>query len=137
MHIQIKRGPINPSSVINKVRDLKNGAVVTFIGTVRNYSDTKAVVFLEFQAYKDMAENKLKEIGKEVGEKWGITDIAISHRVGKIGAGEIITVIAVGSPHRKEAFEACQYIINELKKRVPLWKKEVYREGEQWIEGQT
>lgn len=137
MHIQIKRGPINPSSVINKVRDLKNGAVVTFIGTVRNYSDTKAVVFLEFQVYKDMAENKLKEIGKEVGEKWGITDIAISHRVGKIGAGEIITVIAVGSPHRKEAFEACQYIINELKKRVPLWKKEVYQEGEQWIEGQT
>lgn len=137
MHIQIKRGPINPSSVINKVRDLKNGAVVTFIGTVRNYSDTKAVVFLEFQVYKDMAENKLKEIGKEVGEKWGITNIAISHRVGKIGAGEIITVIAVGSPHRKEAFEACQYIINELKKRVPLWKKEVYQEGEQWIEGQT
>lgn len=131
--IEITREPILPEVVINRVRRDVHGAVVAFVGTVRDNSEGKKVLFLEYEAYKEMAEKKLHAIADEVREKWQLEDVAISHRVGRVEVGEIITVIAVAAPHRKEAFEACQYIIDRLKAVVPLWKKEVREDGEVWV----
>jgi molybdopterin synthase catalytic subunit len=115
------------------VRRDSYGAVVSFIGTVRGISGGKEVQHLEFEALPPMAERKLKEIVEEIESRWGLKDIAISHRIGRIEVGEVIIVIAIGAPHRQEAFEACQFAIDRLKEIVPIWKKEVYKDGEEWV----
>jgi molybdopterin synthase catalytic subunit len=110
-----------------------NGAVITFLGTTRDFSEGRDVLYLEYEAYQPMAENMLAQIVEEVREKWGIEDIAIAHRVGKLKIGEISLVVAMASPHRKEAFEASQYAMDRIKTIVPIWKKEVFQGGEAWI----
>jgi molybdopterin synthase catalytic subunit len=112
-----------------------HGAVATFAGVVRDHSGDKRTDYLEYEAYTDMAEKKMAEIGGEVGEKWGIDDMAILHRVGRLEIGEISVLIAVASPHRVEAFAACKYAIDRLKETVPIWKKEVGEDGNYWVEG--
>lgn len=120
--------------LVDQVKRGEDGAVVTFVGLVRNNSNGKKVLYLEYDAYKEMAEKKLREIGNEIQAKWGLADVAICHRVGRMEVGETCVVIAVGAPHRKQAFEACHYAIDRLKQIVPIWKKEVYEDGEVWVE---
>lgn len=119
--------------VAARVRDPSCGAVTLFIGTVRDVSKGRKVLYLEYEAYKEMAEKKLAEIGDEIRERWGLDRVAISHRVGHLDLGEASVIIAVASPHRGEAFEACRHAIETLKKTVPIWKKEVWEDGEVWI----
>lgn len=132
--IEITSNPLSPEQIINKVRKDSHGAVVTFIGTVRSPSQGKEVLYLEYEAYEEMARKKLQQILKEINQKWQLQDVAISHRTGKVNAGETALVIVVASPHRQEAFEACQYAVDRLKQIAPFWKKEVYGKGESWVE---
>jgi molybdopterin synthase catalytic subunit len=116
-----------------------DGAVCTFLGVARRYSRGREVVHLEYEAYPEMAEKKLAEIGDELRVKFGVERVAILHRTGVLAIGEASVGIAVATPHRREAFAACQYAIDRLKETVPIWKKEIWSDGEQWIgwEGQA
>jgi molybdopterin synthase catalytic subunit len=121
-------------SLVQHVRKHSNGAVVTFLGVVRGVSRGRNVLFLEYEAYREMAVRKMQQVADEVRGKWAIDDIAIVHRVGHLEVGERSVAIAVGAPHRKAAFEACEYAIGRLKEIVPIWKKEVWEGGEAWID---
>jgi molybdopterin synthase catalytic subunit len=131
--IEITSQPISVQTVIDNVRKNSHGAVVVFVGAVRDNSEGKAVLYLEYEAYTEMAEKKIREIGSEIYDRWGIKDIGVVHRVGRIEIGDTVVVIAVGSGHRSEAFEACKYAIDRLKEIVPIWKKEFYADGSKWI----
>lgn len=134
--IEVTEKPIPIEQLIEEVQDNAYGAVVTFLGTVRDYSRGKKVLHMFYDAYKEMAEKKLREIAEEIGQKWGLKDATIVHRVGRLELGEVSLLIAVASPHRREAFEACQYAVNRIKQIVPIWKKEVWEDGEGWVESE-
>jgi molybdopterin synthase catalytic subunit len=93
----------------------------------------KSVLYLEYEAYEPMALKKLSEIADEVTEKWGIEDVAIVHRIGRLEIEDVSLVVAIASPHRKEAFQACGYVVDRIKEDVPIWKKEVFEDGEVWV----
>jgi molybdopterin synthase catalytic subunit len=131
--ISLTDQPISITEVIDAAQSERAGAVDVFIGTVRNHSLQKNVVRLEYEAYDKMAVKKMEEIAAEVKSKWPVEKIAMMHRKGVLQIGEVAVVVAVSTPHRKEAFEACQYIIDTLKQVVPIWKKEVYDNGEVWV----
>jgi len=118
--------------LIDEVRGEEVGAIVTFLGTVRQHSRGREVQHLEYEAYPEMAERKLEEIGREMQERWGVR-AAIVQRVGHLEVGEASAAIAVAAPHRREAFEATRYAIDRLKEMVPIWKKEFHEGGEEWI----
>jgi molybdopterin synthase catalytic subunit len=132
---KIIESPIEPDALYRKVLHDANGAIATFAGVVRNHSGDKRTDHLVYEAYAEMAEKKMQEIGDEIKEQWGITELGILHRVGRLEIGEISVLIAVSSPHRGQAFAACQYAIDRLKQVVPIWKKEVGEDGESWVEG--
>ena len=136
--ILVTRDRLHPEAVTATVENQSNGGVVTFLGTTRNKTRGRQVLELEYEAYEAMAEKILTRIAGEVGEVWGITDVSIVHRFGKLRPGEVSMVVAVASPHRAAAFEACQYVVDRIKKDVPIWKKEVFEDGAVWvgIEGQ-
>jgi len=132
--IEIKSQSITEQAVIDRVKKSTHGAIVTFVGIVRDNSEGKRVLYLEYETYGEMAKKKLEEIATEIQSRWGISDIDIVHRVGRIELGETVVVIAVGSAHRLNAFQACQYAIDRLKEIVPIWKKEFYDDGSSaWI----
>lgn len=118
-----------------RVSGVANGAVCTFVGQVRERSRGKQVSFLEYNAYVPMAVKQMNRIAAEAEARWG-GQVAIQHRIGRIELGEASVVIAVGSPHRAEAFEACRWCIDTLKEDVPVWKREVCPDGAFWIEGE-
>lgn len=130
---EITEENITADDLIAEVNDETAGAVVTFVGVVRGLTNNKRVLYLEYEAYKEMAKRKLAEVGEEIRQKWGLDRIVIRHRVGHLCVGETAVVIAIASPHRKEGFEACQYAIERLKQIVPIWKKEVWEDGEVWV----
>ena len=132
---EITEDKISPDVLFDRVRYDEDGAVVTFVGVVRNNSMGKRTCYLEYEAYEEMAKGKLREIGEEIRGQWGIERVGIMHRVGRLEIGEISVVISVASPHRAEAFEACRYAIDRIKEVVPIWKREVWEDGERWIEG--
>jgi molybdopterin synthase catalytic subunit len=132
---RISKDPIQPDDLYRDVLRDCNGAVVTFCGVVRDNSRGRRTDYLVYDAYEEMAERKMAEIGAEVQERWKIRDIAMLHRVGRLEIGEISVLIAVASPHRAQAFEACHYAIDRLKAVVPIWKKEVGQDGSSWVEG--
>ncbi len=123
---------IRLQELIDEVTSEEAGAIVTFLGTVRRHSRGREVQHLEYEAYPEMAEKKLEEIGQEMEERWGVK-AAIVQRVGHLEVGEASVAIAVAAPHRREAFEAARYAIDRLKEIVPIWKKEVWEGGEEWI----
>lgn len=131
--IQLTSAPLSPQLCIDKVASDSAGAIDVFIGTVRNHTKGKAVVRLEFEAYEPMAISEMQKIAEQAQEKWPVEHISIHHRVGVLGWGEIAVVIAVSTPHRKASFEACQYAIDTLKQSVPIWKKEIFEDGEVWV----
>ncbi|QGH34226.1 molybdenum cofactor biosynthesis protein MoaE [Gracilibacillus salitolerans] len=130
---EIVEDPISVESLIEKVEDRNAGAITTFIGTVREITGEKKTVYLEYQAYKPMAEKMLAQIGGEINQKWPDTKVAITHRIGSLDISEIAVVIAVSSPHRKPAYQANEYAIERIKQIVPIWKKEQWEDGEGWI----
>lgn len=115
------------------VADPRAGGTVVFIGTVRNQTKGEEVVKLEFEAYVPMAIKEMEKIAKHIESKWQALHVCIHHRVGTLEIGQIPVIIAVSTPHRVEAFEACQYAIDTLKETVPIWKKEFLANGEHWV----
>src|SRR5262249_30732072 len=111
------------------------GGIVIFEGVVRNHARGKQVRYLEYDVYPEMASAKIRQIVTEVGQRWCVERIAVAHRVGRLEIGEASIIIVVASPHRAEAIAACQYIIDTIKTTVPIWKKEVATNGEEWVEG--
>jgi molybdopterin synthase catalytic subunit len=130
---KIVNGPIDVTALVAEVRSDYDGAVCTFQGVARRYSRGREVVHLEYEAYPEMAERKMAQIADEIRAKFGVDRVAMRHRTGVLQIGEASVVIAVASPHRNEAFAACLYGIDRLKQTVPIWKKEVWSDGEQWI----
>jgi molybdopterin synthase catalytic subunit len=125
--------PIDLNDVVARVASPKAGAVATFVGTTRERSRRRSVLHLDYEAYDGMAEAEMARIAAELRERYELTAIAITHRVGRVHVGETSVAIAVSAPHRAAALSACRDAIDELKERVPLWKKEVYEGGEEWI----
>ena len=125
--------PLSLDRVVDEVRDENAGAIATFTGTTRIQSRGRTVTHLDYEAYEGMAERVMEEIAEALQARYELTGIAIHHRVGRVGIGDTSVVIAVSAPHRQDALAACKDAIDELKERVPLWKKEVYEGGEEWI----
>jgi molybdopterin synthase catalytic subunit/molybdopterin converting factor small subunit len=125
--------PIDASAVIREVSDPRAGGIATFIGTTRIESRGRAVHYLDYEAYGGMAEQVMAEIAEELKRKHDLCEVAITHRIGRVNIGELSVVIAVSAPHRAAALAACKEAIDTLKETVPLWKKEVYEGGEEWI----
>jgi molybdopterin synthase catalytic subunit len=125
--------PLSLDRVVDEVRSDEAGAIATFTGTTRVHSRGRTVTHLDYEAYEGMAENVMQEIADALGARYELTAIAIHHRIGRVAIGETSVVIAVSAPHRRDALAACKDAIDELKERVPLWKKEVYEGGEEWI----
>jgi molybdopterin synthase catalytic subunit len=132
--ILITNDPLDPQATTGLVRTSSNGAVVTFLGTTRDNTGERRVLHLEYEAYRPMADKKLAEIAAEVSKKWPVQDVAIAHRLGRLEIGDISLVVAVASPHRRDAFAASQYVVDRIKQTVPIWKKEFFEGGEVWIE---
>ena len=131
--IRLTHGPVNLTSVVVEVVDEQAGAIATFLGTVRARSRERDVIALEYEAYEEMAEDVMAGIADEVRERYDLCKVAISHRLGRVEVGETSVAIAVSAPHRQDALAACADAIEALKARVPLWKKELYADGEEWI----
>jgi molybdopterin synthase catalytic subunit len=126
-------GPLDVAAVLREVEDPEAGAVASFVGTVRSRSRGRDVLHLEYEAYAEMAEEHLARLGAELTERHGLCAVAIHHRLGRVEIGEASVVIAVSAPHRAAALDACRETIETLKTSIPLWKKEVYEGGEEWI----
>lgn len=124
---------IEIDDVVRKVIHPNAGAVNTFIGTVREMTNGKRTLYLKYEAYVPMAENQLAKIGEEIREKWPDTRTAITHRIGRLDISDLAVVIAVSSPHRAAAFEASRYAIERIKEIVPIWKKEHWEDGTNWV----
>lgn len=127
---------IVPDRLLDRIGADRDGAVLLFLGTVRDHNDGRPVSGMEYRAYREMAEDVLEEIGAEVRERWDTDRIAIVHRVGALEIGEVSVAIAVSTPHRAEAYDASRYVIEAIKERLPVWKKEHYEDGERrWVPG--
>jgi molybdopterin synthase catalytic subunit len=131
--IEITDQPIDVQKIISAASRKEAGAVNTFIGTVRNSTSGKKVLRLEYDAYEPMAVSEIQKIIDQASEQWKLTGYAISHRVGVLQPGEIAVVVAVSTPHRKDSFAACQFIIDTLKQTVPIWKREFFENGDEWV----
>ncbi len=132
--VAVSAAPIDAAALVDFVSSPECGAVVLFLGTVRNHSRGKTdVTHLEYEAYDGVVESKLAEIVAEAMARWPVPRVAAVHRVGSLAVGESSVAVAVASPHRADAFEAGRYLIDELKKRVPIWKKEHWPGGAEWV----
>ena len=131
--IRITQEPLDVQFISDSVRRETDGAVVTFQGTTRLYTRDKRVISLEYEAYQEMAEKKMAEIAQEIRHRWNLEDIALCHRIGRVEVGETSLVVAIASPHRKEAFDAARYAVDRIKEMVPIWKKEIFEDGEVWV----
>ena len=130
---RLQDAPLSLQEVVDAVSGHTRGGLVTFTGAVRDINKGKKVTRLEYEAYAPMAQKKLAQIGEEAREKWPGIEVAVLHRLGTLTPGELAVVIAVSAPHRKEAFRACEYVIDRLKEDVPIWKKEFAEDGEVWV----
>jgi molybdopterin synthase catalytic subunit len=131
--IAITEAPIDTQEVITAVQADGAGAINMFIGTVRNQTQAKPVVQLDFEAFDSMALKKMQQIADQAASRWPIQKVAIVHRKGSLQIGDAAVVIAVSTPHRKASFEACEFIIDTLKEVVPIWKKEIFEDGAVWV----
>ena len=131
--IVITENIINIQEYLNESNESSSGALLIFCGTTRDNNLGKSVDYLEYESYVDMAKLKLKEIADFSISKWDLNNLKIVHRIGKVEISEISLLIIASSPHRNESFRAIEYIVSELKKSVPIWKKEYYSDGENWI----
>ncbi|MBP6386437.1 MAG: molybdenum cofactor biosynthesis protein MoaE [Pseudarcicella sp.] len=132
--IQISEIPIDINECIKAAQSEQAGAVDVFIGTVRLQNKGKEVIKLEFETFDSMAIAKMNELAQKAQQQWATEKIVMVHRKGVLEIGDTAVVIAVATKHRKASFEACEWLINNLKKEVPIWKKEIYTDGEEWLE---
>jgi len=130
---EITEAPLSLDAMVAAIRQDTCGAIASFLGIVRGVARGRTVDHLEYDAYPEMALAKMRQIGDEIRTRWPVDRIAIAHRVGRLGVGEASVAIAVASPHRHEALQACAYAIERLKAIVPIWKKEVWSDGAEWI----
>ena len=135
--IEITHEELNVSDVEARVRHPGAGAIVVFVGTTRDNTAGRKVLSLEYEAYRPMADQQLEQVAAEMCERWDLTGVAISHRLGRLEIGEASLVVAVSSAHRKEAFEACHFSVDRIKQIVPIWKKEFFEGGDVWIGSQA
>ena len=133
--IEIVQHPIDREEIVRSVSNPSSGSIVTFDGRVRDHARGKGVTSLFYEAYEEMARVQMSRIRLQTLERWPITEVAIVHRIGHLEIGETSIFIAVSSGHRKEGFEACRFIIDTIKTKVPIWKKEFYEDGEIWVDG--
>ena len=132
--IAVSPDPVDPSKVVAAVSAPEAGAVVLFVGTVRDHSPGRTgVTHLEYESYDEQVVDKIAEVVTEVRDRWPVRKVAAIHRVGELGVGEISIAVAVSSPHRVDAFEAGRYLIDEVKARAPIWKKEHWPGGAEWV----
>ncbi len=130
--------PLDPTAILDMVGAEEDGAVLLFLGIVRDHNDGRRVSGMRYDAYVPMAEKVLGEIAAEAAARLGTDRIVVAHRIGELQIGEASVAIAVSSPHRAEAYEASRYVIEEIKKRLPVWKEEHYIEGDaRWLDGQV
>jgi molybdopterin synthase catalytic subunit len=133
---RVQEAPLSLDEVAGAVADPAAGAVCTFTGTVRDHSEAGSVTGLSYEAWHELAEERLAELAAEISERWSVCSVAIVHRVGELAVGEASVIVAVSAPHRAEAFEACRHGIERLKQDVPIWKKEGLVSGEaHWVMG--
>lgn len=137
MMFRVTDQPVQLQELVEYVTDPEAGAIATFIGTTRNNNEGRKVIALNYEAYPEMAEKELVRLGDEARQRWNICRMAIVHRIGPVQITEPSVMIAVSAAHREDAFAACRFAIEEIKKSVPIWKKEVYEGGEVWIGTQT
>ena len=135
--LRVTDKPIDLQELVDWVTDPEAGAITTFIGTTRNNNQGRKVIALDYEAYPEMAEKELARLSDETKKKWQICRMAIVHRIGPVQITEPSVIIAVSAAHREAAFAACRFAIEEIKKTVPIWKKEVYEGGEIWIGTQS
>jgi len=133
--ISITNNRLNLQEIMFELEDNSAGALSIFIGNVRNHGRFGNVSEIYYETYNEMAQEKMREIENEAQTKWGIKKLVAIHRIGNIKAGETSIIIGVSSEHRHEAFEACKYVINNVKTRVPIWKKEISKESQKWADG--
>lgn len=131
--IQLTENPLSTQTCIDVASSGGAGAINIFIGTVRDNTQQRRVIRLEYEAYAPMAISEMRKLAEQACEKWNILSIAIHHRIGTLHVGDSAVVIAVATPHRAESFAACQWIIDTLKQTVPIWKKEIFEDGEVWV----
>ena len=134
---RVTREPIDLQELVTYVTDPSAGAIATFIGTTRNNNEGRRVIALDYEAYPEMAEKELARIGDDAKKRWKIQRMAIVHRIGPVQITEPSVIIAVSAAHRDDAFQACRFAIEEIKRSVPIWKKEVFEGGEVWIGTQS
>jgi len=133
--IQLTHTPLDRDALVAAVSHPSVGGIVVFEGVVRDHARGKRVRYLEYDVYEEMAQQQIGTIIAEAQQRWGVERVAVAHRFGRLEIGETAVIIVVASPHRAEAFDACRYIIDTLKATVPIWKKEVATDGEEWVEG--
>lgn len=131
--LRLSEQPLDPCAAVAEVASDEAGGVASFVGTTRRHSRGRTVLHLEYEAYEGMAEQAMAGLAEELKGRYDLCEVAIHHRVGRVGIGEPSVVIAVSAPHRADALAACKDAIDTLKVSVPLWKKEVYEGGEEWI----
>jgi molybdopterin synthase catalytic subunit len=135
MRAALVRRPLDPAALLAEVRRSRNGASVLFVGTVREINDGRSVTGMEYTAYEAMAQRELEQIAHEAADRFATEDVVVEHRLGSLAVGEVSVAIVAAHPHRPPAFEAARYVIEELKRRVPIWKLELYVDGtREWID---
>lgn len=134
MHSTITSAPIDVAALLARVADPANGAAVLFIGTVREQNEGRPVTGIDYAAYETMASGELERIVRECGDRFGTPHIAAEHRIGRLDVGEVSVAIAAAHPHRAQAYEASRWVIEEIKRRLPVWKREEYVDGtREWL----
>jgi molybdopterin synthase catalytic subunit len=132
--VEITHSPIDEAALCARVRSTRAGAICLFAGTAREFTGEKQTTLLVYEAYGEMAAKKFADLEAEARARWPIVELAIVHRLGRIGLGETSVAVAVSTPHRRDAFEACQWLMDTLKEVVPIWKKEHWHDGtEEWV----
>ena len=135
MRVAIVRTPLDPTSLLAEVASVGNGASILFVGTVRDVNDGRAVSGIEYAAYESMAMRELESIVSEAASRFDVSDIVVEHRIGQLGLGDASVVIAAAHAHRAQAYDASRFVIEEIKRRVPIWKREEYVDGtREWID---
>jgi molybdopterin synthase catalytic subunit len=133
--IRLQADAISITELVEAVGTAGDGAVAVFLGTVRNENRGRVVLYLEYQAYDEMAVSEMAAVAEQARRQFAVGQVAIVHRTGRLEIGQASVAVAVAAPHRGAAMDACRFIIDTLKQRVPIWKKEVFEGGEVWIEG--
>jgi molybdopterin synthase catalytic subunit len=134
IYTDLTHDPLDPADVARRLASPDCGGQVFFHGVVRNHARGKRVRHLEYSAYEEMARPQLQALAEDVARACGVSRIVVIHRLGRLNVGETAVIIGVAGAHRPEGFAACRQLIDELKRRVPIWKKEFYEDGESWVE---